>query len=399
MALYIQHGHGKSDKITTALDDGSIGGVVFGARNEKPDNLRAYVSEIQESYDGCELLLDPQFYVSTLNPPNDRYLPEYPYYEAGRTVSDFTGLRRIRQYASQTLDYQVGLGLDSVVSPTVIFDSFSDRWHQIALNLADASLECHGDLTDPPPLLLSFVFEERVLSDADNVNRFLDAVTQDDWNMDGFYLIVARSEKSYNQRFEPSRLAQYLYVVYVLGQINGLRVVCGYTDFVGIPLRAVGAHAFATGWNQSLRQLHQSNFIKRETRGRPARVRCSSSPLFNSILLSELQDIYEVGHLGDVLLGVRLDSQITGAPDPLSAGWTTPLSQQQHWQTLHALDEGLSGNVSNDLRNTVQQLRDANGLYTLLEAAGVQFDRITGREHLREWVRAIDEFKRMAGLT
>jgi len=398
MALYIQHGHGKSDKIRTALDDGTIEGVVFAARNEKKDNLRACVNEIREGYDGCEMLLDPQFYVSTLTPPNDRYLPEYPYYEAGRTASDFTGVRRIRHYAKETLDYQVDLGLDSLVSPTVIFDSFSDRWHQIALNLADASLERRAELTDPPPLLLSFVFKEEALAATEEVNRFLDTVTQDGWNMKGFYLIVARSERSYNQRFEPSRLAQYLYVVYVLGQINGLRVVCGYTDFVGILLRAVGADAFASGWNQSLRQFQRSNFIQRRPGGQRPRERYSSSPLFNSILLSQLQDIYEVGHLGDVLSGVPLDSQITGASDPLAAGWTTPLSQQHHWQTLHALDESLSGRVRPDLQSTVQKLRDANGLYTLLEAAGVQFEQNTGRDHLREWPRAIGEFQRMAGL-
>jgi hypothetical protein len=399
MALYIQHGHGKSDKIRTALEDGTIRGVIFAARNEKPENLQAYLDEIREGYDGCHLLLDPQFYVSTLTPPNDRYLPDYPYYSPGCTASDFARARHIRQYASRTLDYQVDLGLNSLVSPTVMLDSFSDQWHQIALNLADASLEHRAGLTDPPPLLLSFVFKEEALADANEVNRFLDTVTQDEWDMDGYYLIVDRSEKGYNQRFAPLRLAQYLYIVYVLGQINGLRVVCGYTDFVGILLRAVGADAFATGWNQSLRQFHRSNFIKRRPGGQPARERYSASPLFNSILLSELQDIYDVGYLRDVLSGVPLDSQITGAPEPLAAGWTTPLSQQHHWQTLHALDEALSGRVRPDLRATIQKLREADGLYLALKAKGVQFDPNTGRDHLMEWVRAIAEFQQMAGLS
>ena len=387
MTLYIQHGHGKSDKIETALHDGTIGGVVFGARNEKPERLRAYVNKIREDYDDCELLLDPQFYVSTLNPPNDRYLPEYPYYEAGRTVSDFTSARRTRGYAKDTLDYQVDLGLDSLVSPTVIFDSFSDRWHQIALNLADASLEHRSGLADPPPLLLSFVFAEHALAVPDEVNRFLDAVTQDEWNMDGFYLIVARKESAYNQRFERQQLANFLYLVYVLGQINELRVICGYSDFVGIPLRAAGATAFATGWSQSLRQFHHKSFIKRKPGGQRPRQRYSSAPLFNSIYLSELDD----DHVDDVLTGVPLDGRITS--------WSTPVSQQHHWQTLHALDETVSGRVGPDLQNTVEKLREAKRLYTLLEKAGVQFDRHTNGDHLREWKRAIDDFQQMAGLT
>ena len=399
MAVYIQHGHGKSDKITTALDDGAVGGVIFGARNEKPDNLRAYVAQIRGDYNDCEVLLDPQFYVSTLAPANDRYLPEYPYYKPGRSANDFTGVRRVRRYAEDTLKFQVDLGVSALLSPTIIFDSFSDRWHQIALNLADASLEYHAGLTDPPPLLLSFVLAEEALAAAGEVNRFLDAVTQDEWHAEGFYFIVARSEKTYNQRFEPSLLAQYLYLVYVLGQLNGLRVVCGYTDFVGIPLRAAGAEAFATGWNHSLRQFHRGNFLQRRPGGQPARVRYSSGPLFNSILLNELQDIFEVGQLNDVLSGVPLDAKMTSAPNPEAADWTKAISQQHHWQALGAMDGRLSVRVRSNLSNTIRWLRDADGLYKQLEAEGVQFDRNSGRDHIEGWLKGIGEFQRMAGLT
>ena len=75
MSLFAQHGHGKSDKITTALA-GTLDGVIFGARNEKPEKLAACLEDIRESFD-VELLVDPQFYVCTQTPPNDRYLPDY----------------------------------------------------------------------------------------------------------------------------------------------------------------------------------------------------------------------------------------------------------------------------------------------------------------------------------
>ncbi|MCH7726888.1 MAG: hypothetical protein IH991_10455 [Planctomycetes bacterium] len=58
MSLYIQHGHGKSTKITDAFDDGSVAGVVFGARNEKVANLDNYVAQLREDYE-CEILFDP----------------------------------------------------------------------------------------------------------------------------------------------------------------------------------------------------------------------------------------------------------------------------------------------------------------------------------------------------
>ncbi len=400
MALYIQHGHGKSDKIDTALAAGTVQGVIFGARNEKPGNLVTYLRSLRDGGYDCELLFDPQFYVSALVPPNDRYLPEYEYYTAGRTATDFTSARRIREYVKQTLDCQVDLGVDALISPTVVFDSFADRWHQISLNLADASLEYHGSLTEPPPLLLSFAFVEEALSATTDVNRFLDTVTQDQWNMDGLYLLVARNDSTYSQRFHTQRLANYMYIAYVLGQINGLRVVCGYTDFVGILLRAAGAEVFATGWSQTtLRRFCTKSFIKRKSGGQPARERYSSSPLYNSIFLGELQDVFDAGYLADVLSNVPLDSQITGAARPQAAGWTTAVSQQHHWQTLQAMDSALSGRVEPDLRSTARSLRDANALYAGLEAAGVQFERATGKDHLTEWTRAIVAFQRVAGLS
>lgn len=399
MALFIQHGHGKSDKIDTALADGSAQGIIFGARNEKPENLQAYIQKLREEHSDCQLLFDPQFYVSTLVPPNDRYLTEYEYYSAGRTANDFTSSRRMREYAKQTLDRQVEFGLDALISPTVIFDSFGDRWYQIALNLADASLEYHGTLDKPPPLLLSFAVAEGALSDTDDVHRFLDTVTQDEWTMDGFYLLVARSDNTYNQRFETQQLANLLYSVYVLGQINGLRVVSGYTDFVGIPLRAAGANAFASGWSQPLRRFCRKSFVKQRPGGQRPRERYSSSRLFNSIFLGELQDTYDAGYPGQVLSGVPLDEQITKATGPQASDWTTAISQQHHWQTLNAMDRELIGRVKDDLRTTSAALQDATSLYTLLEAAGVQFERNNGKDHLKEWGRAIKEFQRTAGFS
>lgn len=286
-----------------------------------------------------------------------------------------------------------------MISPTVIFDSFADRWHQISLNLADASLEYHGGLSDPPPLLLSFAFAEEALSATIDVNRFLDTVTQDQWNMDGLYLLVARNDATYSQRFDTQRLANYMYMVHVLGHINALRVICGYTDFVGIPLRAAGANVIATGWSQTLRRFSTKSFIKRKPGGQPARERYSSSALYNSVFLGELQDVFDAGYLNDVLSKVALDSQITRAASPQASDWTTAISQQHHWQTLQAMDSALTGRVQPDLRSTARALRDANALFAVLEAAGVQFERATGKDHLTEWLNAIAMFQRASGLS
>jgi len=394
MSLFIQHGHGKGNKITEALSAGSVNGVVFSARNEKPESLDSCIAELRATAD-CELLFDPQFYVSTLVPPNDRYLPEYyPYYQAGRTAADFIGASKLQRYAKLTLDFELDRGLDRLISPTVLVNGFSDRWSQVALTLADATVEYHASLNRPPPLLLSLVLSEGAFDSKDELDGFLDTITT--WDVDGFYLIVARDEPTYAQQFDEARLAHLLYLVHVLADRNGFRLVCGYSDFAGILLRAAGAAAFATGWAQSARQFHVQRFLKRPSGGRPSRLRYSSAPLFNSIMLSELQSIHEIGRLNAVLSGVPLDEVITRASAPEASDWNLSVSEQHHWQTLCRLDGALSGRPRTDIPALYERLREAFGLYTSLPA--VPFERFTGSDHLREWGRALRSFKDLAGI-
>jgi hypothetical protein len=398
MALYIQHGHGKAEKINDALTEQTAQGVIFGARNEKPDRLLQCMASLESDFE-CELLFDPQFYVATMTPASDKYLPDYPYYRAALTASDLTG-RRIEHFVRAAIDFQRELPVTRIVAPTVVFDSFADRWYQIALGFADASIEYHASLPRAKPLLLSFAFAEEALTAEDDIGRFLDTVTQDGWDMAGFYLIAARHDGTYGQRFDSTRLANYLYIVHALGEVNGLEVVCGYADFVGIALRAAGADAFACGWSHLLRHFHRKNFLQRKPGGQTPRPRYSSGPLLNSVFVeTELEEIFEVDHLQDVLSGVPLDALITRASSPANADWSLSRSQHHHWQTLHKLDEQLTGQYRTDIRETRRRIRDAHALYGLLEQAGVRFERSTSKDHLPEWSRALSEFARRMGLS
>jgi hypothetical protein len=393
MAFYVQHGHGKSDKISKALEQGVIDGVILSPRNESLANMSACIAECRQH--DCEILFDPQFYVSTLVPAKDGYLPQdyKEYYTAGRTSGDFIRAKKNREYARGTLDVQVALGVDGLISPSVIFDSFSDKWSQTALTLADASLEYHSELKAPPPLLLTIIFDEAALSSKDELDKFLDIITA--WDVEGFYLVLVRSDSGYSQRFDEARLSHLLYFVHVLGVVNEYRVICGYSDFVGVLLRAAGASGFATGWYQSLRQFHRKAFLMRKAGGQPSRERYSSLPLVNSIFLSELQSIYEVGALEQVLSGVDLDAVVKGSAGPEASTWNRPTSEVHHWQTLAALEDSVAGGSASDLDVLLEQLKEASGLYAQLEGQGVQFERQTDGRHLGEWIRGITQFREL----
>ncbi len=395
MALYVQHGHGKSDKVDSALESGSVDGVIFGARNEMVDNIEACVANVRER--GGVVLFDPQFQVSAIIPANDRFLPDYPYYKAGRRAGDFVGGRKLASYVKSTLNFEMGLGPDRLLSPTVIFDSFESNWYQNALNLADASLEYHAGLIDAPPLLLTFIIGEQALGSDSGVDSFLDQITS--WeSAAGVYLIISREDSSYSQRFESDLLASALYITYVLGSVNGLEVINGYSDFCGLLFRSVGGTAFATGWSQSLRQFHRRSFTKHKPGGQQPRPRYTSVPLLNSILLSELQQIFESGRLGDVLSGVPLDSVIVDAASPEDPDWSTRVSELHHWESLKKLEGTLGADVIPNLEALKKRFTLAQELYVELSEEGVVFSSQTRADHLDEWADAVDSFRKMASL-
>jgi hypothetical protein len=395
MALFVQHGHGKSDKIDAALEAQSVDGVIFGARNEKIDNIESCANNVKE-HNG-KVLFDPQFHVSTLIPANDRFLPDYPYYKVGRTAADFVGIKKLEGYVRSTLDFQLTLAPDRLLSPTVIFDSFESNWCQTALNLADASLDYHAGLAGAPPLLLSFVIGEQALGSRTELDAFLDQVTSWD-SLTGIYLVISREESSYSQRFDSEHLANSLYMSYVLGEINDFEVVNGFSDFCGLLHRCVGSTTFATGWSQGLRRFHRRSFTKQKAGGQPARFRYTSIPLLSSILLSELQQIFENEELEEVLSEVPLDSVITEATSPEESDWNARWSELHHWQSLRSVDDSIGEDVKANLSDITKRIVAAQELYVALTEEGVVFGAQTQPDHLDQWLEAISSFSETASI-
>lgn len=397
MTIYIQHGHGKSDKIPNAIDDGSVGGLIIAARNEKVEKLDACLNHLTESYDDLDILFDPQFFVSALSPANDRFLEEYPYYKPARAAADFIGSKKVAAYAKETIDFQNGRAFTRITTPSVLVRSFADRWAQIALQLADASIDYHDSLSSPAPLLLKIMLSENALDNRDELDAFLNVLTT--WDVQGFYLIIARDDASYSQTIDPDRMAHLLYIIYVLGDRNGYEVICGYCDFIGIACMAAGATAFGNGWYQSLRQFHVKSFLKHKPGGGRALLRYSSAPLLNSIRLSELESIFDAGHLDQVLSNVDLDKTIREAASPEASDWNATLSERHHWQTLASLDGNLSGEVRRDMADLVRSVRKSQGLFTLLQAEGVPFDRSTQQgQQYKDWLQGLQRFVSIAGV-
>ena len=393
MALYIQHGSQKGDKVESAITDGSASGVVLGPRDEAPDGMCRFVSQLRENQPGStEILFDPQLYAAGVPNARHRRLPGYTYYEAGMTRQHFTP-SRMRRIAQDVIACQADLGVDRFISAGVMMADFRDPWSQINLGLAQESLDIHSAMSDSRPLLVSLLFHENALSTRDGLNEMLDVISL--WECDGFYIVVQRTDHTYPAHFEEHTLANLLYLTHVLSVESGFRLVFGYADFVALPLVAAGADTFATGWHHSLRQYTGQQF-RPATGGRRPLPRYSSKPLLNSIqLVPELSTAYELGEIDSVLSGTQYDG-VLATRTPAADVWNERTSHLHHWAVLADLVRQVSAADGPHARISVLEdlIAGAVATYSVLDQAGVSFQAHTGRRELDSWSAALASFQR-----
>lgn len=393
MKLYAQHGWGKGEKINRALDESVLQGLILGPHDEEPTDLRGYVESLARRRSKPDVLFDPQLHVALMPNANEGKLPQYTdYYRPNLSLRDLTAMRAVRQIARDVLDYERGLPLSQIVSPSILMEGFADRTAQVALSLAQESIEYWEGITnDDRPLLLSFLFSESALAHHEQVAEFLDTISL--YEVAGFYIVVDRNDSIYSQDFEPRRLSELLRIIYSLRQ-SRFEVVVGYSDFVSVLFSAVGATACATGWSQKLRRFNRARY-QPSRGGRQPRERYSSAPLLNSIFLTELDACQDVRRLRAVRSNTRYDDVFDGQSYPSGVSWSPELSTLQHWATLAELTERLGTNSGRNRMNlAVRMIVDAGTLYNELASLGVRFEGPNGRGHLPNWLDGMEDFMR-----
>lgn len=398
--LLAQVGYGRAEKVHQGLDEGSIEGAILSPKDETRERLEDCVRSLRDEHADAVLMIDPQFYVTTLSVPRAGRLPEYDYYadHAGLSRTQFSP-KQVARYVKACLDYQHESleGVNYLVSPNILFDDFRDLWSQIALNMAEGAVEYHGTLDGPPPLLISIVTSEVALRNATGLAEFLDAVSS--LEAHGVYLLIHRNSSSYEPAMEPGAMENLLYLVHVLSRINDYEVFVGYSDWIGAFLHAAGATATASGWHQTLRQFSMSRF-EPAAGGRRPRKRYSSAPMLSSPLIQpELEDIFRAGRIGSILTGSTHDSILRNGPAAGEARWTDQISCLAHWGSLSRVIQAVStGRAAARLDAAIALINGAESLYDRLAQRGVNFEPATGPGQLAEWRNAINAFRTTAGV-
>ena len=391
MSILAQHGWGKTDKIDRGLQDGSIQGVIASPRDEIPENLRSFITDIASRHPGAKRFVDPLFHIGTLPGPNDGHLWRYDHYHRGLNYSSFSPVN-IGRYVADTLDWQSGLDITEFVSPTVMIEDLSGRWSQIAMNLAQEALRQHDG---SKPILVSVVVDEEALIQRNIVDAWLDEITLLD--TDGFYLVVRRSSDVNNQQFHPEVLASLLTVCYSLAEVNEYSVFVGYSDFVTMLLHSVGVEGTGAGWSAGLKKFTLRRFTP-GTFGRPARSRYASLPLLNSIYITELDGIHAAGRVSDALSNSSYDVRFNGSTNPENVPWPNDESALHHWCVLSEIASAFSGGSFSDRLDLAQnRITNAQMLYSQFGQL-VPFRNETGPLHLDDWSDALDRFRTDAGV-
>ena len=386
MTILAQHGWGKSDKIERGLADGSIQGVIMSPRDESPAKLASFLSDIRASQSNAERLVDPQLYAGTIWPVRDGKLPCYTHYRQHLTPTSCSPTA-IRDFVRAVLDWQFGLDVSAVVSPTVMVDDLSSQWAQIAMMLAQETVTQHDGTR---PLLISLVVGEDALRQRVPVDDWLDDLTL--LNVDGFYLILRRTSEAYRQHYDSEVLASLLRVCYSLAELNQYRVFVGYADMVTPLLHAVGVTGTGAGWFAGLRQFTLRRF-QPVSGGRQPRARYSSRPLLNSIYVTELDGIHNGGRVADVLSGTPFDARFNTTTNPENVAWPNDDAALHHWRVLADISSSLIGTrIGHRLDSARNLIAQALAAYAQIGTL-VPFTTETGPTHLDQWLDALDRFR------
>lgn len=391
MTILAQHGWGKSDKIERGFSNGSISGVIVSPRDENPDNLASFLSQIHGDYPSADRIVDPQLYAGTVWPVRDGNLPKYPHYRSRLTPVLFSPAL-IRDLVSESLNWQYGLDVSAVVSPTIMMEDFGSHWAQIAMMCAQETAAQHNnDL----PLLISLLVSEDALRHRLSVDDWLNNLTQLD--VEGFYLIIRRSSEAYRQHFDPDALASLIRVCYSLAELNQYTLYVGYADMVTLLLHAVGVTGTGSGWFTGLRQFSWRRF-QPVTGGRQPRPRYSSGALLNSIYITELDGIHSRGQVSNVLSGTSFDNRFASLTNPENVPWPVDQAALHHWEVLASISRVPSSpSIVDRLDSAQDAITHALATYAQIGTL-VPFTTETGPTHLDQWLDALNRFRSEIGV-
>ncbi len=389
MTMYVQHGYGKGDKVQRLLQEGNASGVVLSPADETADNLAATAASARGF--GAAVLLDPQMYVSTI-PGGAARRHEDNSLDFSQ-VRWSAGTELVHTHVEQVLNLNHRVGTTAVIAPAPLQTAFLDPWAPVAIQYARETMRFADR-----PTYVSVVVEESALAEWTPIAQWLNEVTTLD--CEGFYIVIARSDRPYPQLWNPALLMNLLRIVYRLGVLNRYTILWGFTDIAGLLSLATGATAFGCGWFYSLRNFTSGKWVPKTGGGVP------TARVLSSGLLSPIEALGEGGPIARSSIG-EYAFPARELRSRLSNGEQVPVGEArlQHLQVLGGMAADLGGGgpalKSSDVWRLVERV---DGLLAAAQETLAEAERLgialatryrTGVNQLRQ---ALNGFVEIEGL-
>ena len=209
--------------------------------NLAPSTTKNRLAEIAENFPLSMRVVDPQAYVAFIGDRKDINLQKYEHYQPTLNGSILILVPK-RALVEKTIEWQLGLEVSAIMSPTVAIDAFENRYDDLAFDLARASIETNSG---GKPLLVNLLISENALFHTEAIERWILKLRE--LSAYGFYLVVLREDGNYTQSFRhASQLVGLLRICHQLALMSQY-VLVGYCDLVSLMLHAVGVNGTCTG--------------------------------------------------------------------------------------------------------------------------------------------------------
>jgi len=360
MTFWLQHGHGKADRITRLSARGALDGVILSPAHEGASSLAQTAAEVRAA--GLPVVVDPQTYVYSIAGASAREheghgLQFSPIHWSVDPASIETHVR-----AALNANATIG-ATGPFIAPSVLQRGFRDAWAVTAIQYARVSER----LATGRDVFASLVVEDSALGNWADIEEWLDVATT--LQVAGFYVVVARDTTTYPVAWDGQRVANLMRLTYRLTHLNGYRVLLGYADFDALGVVAAGAEGLASGWHYGLRAFRSDRWIPGGY-GRQPIPRVLSQPLLTPIeARGEAEQILATALATTVLPDPSVRSILAGGV----GRWTNSQAQLQHLIELSTAVRGVAAlpDIATRLASVETAVDEAASLLGRIDAVRV----------------------------
>jgi len=395
MKIFAQYGYGEGQKINQGLADDLIDGVIYSPKDVTPQKLEEKLEELSSSYPEAELLFDPQFYVSLMGKnPNlnvgklEGYTDDYfSLVSRNKLESE----KNVTSIIKKVIGFQNKFPLSSKVSPNILISrTFDSIEGVISKQFVRLAREAYEEAGSKGKLICTLAISAEALSNLTELQEFLSSITIIENPPDGFYLLVAARGLAIanSELFNSDVIAGWMLLNYSLN-LNGFRVINGYSDLLSPFLVAAGGEGLSTGWYSNLRNFSLERFAPiKQVGGSLPIIRYLSTSLLNRIRFDELNALKD--RFKQILNNLDTDRFYTEEEIDRKN------EVLQNWDALYNISLEVSkGSIKTRIERCKEKVNTATELYSKITPF-FPLDRKSSGNHLEAIQLGLEKFSRLA---